>query len=87
MAKTGKRLRDFFAGLLALGGACLISWQAVLVYYLITGRVEVGEEHPPFAVIAALMAIGVFLVFAGYKFANPAAPKASDEERHGGEDD
>lgn len=80
MAKPTKRLRDFFAGLVALAGACLVSWQAMLIYYLVTGRVQVGEEHPPFSVIAVLVAVGIFLVFAGYKLANPAASKAAGED-------
>ncbi|WP_372743267.1 hypothetical protein [Neptunomonas sp.] len=72
MSKSSNRIRDFFGGLIALSGASLVAWQAVLVYYLIIGRVEVGEEHPPFTVIAIMILIGAFLVGAGYKISRPS---------------
>jgi len=75
MNKFSKWLRDFLGGLLALIGASLVSWQAVLLYYLIIGRIQVGEEHPPFVVIAILFIIGIFLIFAGYTFSKPSLPK------------
>ena len=75
MSKSSKWLRDFVGGFLALAGAGLVSWQAVLAYYLIIGRVQVGEEHPPFVVIGILFITGIFLVFAGYTFSKPSLPK------------
>ena len=73
MSKSSKWLRDFVGGFLALAGAGLVSWQAVLAYYLIIGRVQVGEEHPTFVVIAILFIIGIFLIFAGYTFSKPSS--------------
>ena len=75
MSKSSKWLRDFLGGVLALIGASLVSWQAVLVYYLIIGRIQVGEEHPPFVVIAIVFIIGIFLIFAGYTFSKSTTPK------------
>ena len=79
MGKRSNLLRNFFGGLVALGGASLVSWQAVLIYYLIIGRVEVGEEHPPFIVIAVLLVIGAILMAAGYKLTNPSVKEPIDE--------
>jgi len=75
MSKSSKWLRDLVGGFLALAGAGLVSWQAVLAYYLIIGRVQVGEEHPPFVVIGILFIIGIFLIFAGYTFSKASLPK------------
>ena len=76
MNKFSKWLRNFFGGLLALIGASLVSWQAVLLYYLIIGRIQVGEEHPPFVVIAIVLIIGIFLIFSGYTFSKSTKPKS-----------
>jgi hypothetical protein len=70
MSKFSKWLRDLVGGFLALAGAGLVSWQAVLAYYLIIGRIQVGEEHPPFIVIAILFIIGIFLFSQGTRFQN-----------------
>ena len=51
----------------------------MLVYYLIVGRVEVGEEHPPFVVITVLIVVGILLIAAGYKLTNPSTAKSVDE--------
>jgi hypothetical protein len=75
VSKSSKWLRDLVGGFLTLAGAGLVSWQAVLAYYLIIGRIQVGEEHPSFAVIAIVFIIGIFLIFAGYTFSKPSRPK------------
>ena len=66
MNKLSNWLRGFFGGLIALCGASLVGWQAVLIYYLLTGRVKAGEEHPPLAVVVAILVIGALLLGAGY---------------------
>ena len=71
MSRFSNRLRGFFGGLIALSGASLVGWQAVLIYYLIIGRVKAGEEHPPLAVALVILVIGVFLLVAGYIFSKP----------------
>lgn len=79
MSNSSNRIRDLFGGLVALSGASLVCWQAMLVYYLIVGRVEVGEEHPPFVVITVLIVVGILLIAAGYKLTNPSTAKSVDE--------
>lgn len=66
MSKAANWLRGFFGGLIALIGASLIGWQAVLIYYLLTGRVESGEEHLPLGVAVAILVFGFLLLGAGY---------------------
>ena len=66
MAKLAHRLRGFFGGLIAVLGACLVGWQAVLIYYLVTGRVESGEEHPPMEFAIVVFLFGLLLLGAGY---------------------
>jgi len=75
MSKASKWLRELVGGLLALIGAGMVTWSAVLIYYLAVGRVEAGPDYPPFAVTAVLLVIGSFLIFAGYKLSNPSAAK------------
>lgn len=82
MSKASKWLRDLVGGVLALIGAGMVTWSAVLMYYLAVGRVEAGADYPPFGFAAALLVIGVPVIFAGYKLSNPAAAKyASDMTR------
>lgn len=79
MSKSTQRLRDICGGLIALGGASLVCWQAVLIYYMIVGRIKVDEEHPPLIVIAAFIVIGVLLIAAGYRLTNPSVQKPANE--------
>jgi hypothetical protein len=73
MSKTSNLPRSFLGGVIALVGASLIAWQSVLVYYLIIGRVKAGEEHPPLALAAVLVLVGIALTAAGYRISNPRA--------------
>ena len=66
MSKFSNWLRGFLGGLIALSGASLVGWQAVLIYYLITGRVKAGDEHPPLLVVVVILIIGALLLGAGY---------------------
>ena len=79
MSKPSNWLRDLVGSFLALAGAGLVSWQAVLAYYLIIGRVQVGDEHPPFVVIGILFIIGIFLILAGYTFSKPSLLKPKND--------
>ncbi|MDJ0928634.1 MAG: hypothetical protein QNJ73_13435 [Gammaproteobacteria bacterium] len=47
-------------------GAFLVSWEAVTIYYLWTGRIQAGEEHPPLPLAAGLFIFGLVLLIAGY---------------------
>lgn len=71
MSKFANWFRGLFGGLIALFGASLIGWQAVLIYYLIIGRVKPGEEHPPLGVAVVILFIGLFLLGAGYIISKP----------------
>ncbi len=66
MSKLSDWLGGFFGALLALFGASLVGWQAVLIYYLFTGRVKAGEEHPPLIMAIVILVIGLLLLAAGY---------------------
>lgn len=66
MSKFSNWFRGFFGGLIALFGASLVGWHAVLIYYLIVGRVEPGEEHLPLGVAVVIIFIGLLLLGAGY---------------------
>ena len=74
MGNISNWLRDLVGGALGLAGASLVGWQVVLAYYLIIGRVQVGEEHPPFVVIAVFFIVGILLIAAGYKISKPSIP-------------
>jgi len=71
MSRLSNRIRGFFGGLIALSGASLVGWQVVLIYYLITGRVKAGEEHPPLAFVVVILIIGALLLGAGYIISKP----------------
>ena len=71
MSKISTWFRSFFGGLIALSGASLVGWQAVLIYYLFNGRVKAGEEHPPLILAVVLLIIGVLLLGAGYSISRP----------------
>lgn len=79
MSRASKWLRELVGGVLALIGAGLLTWSAVLMYYLAVGRVEVGADYPPAGVAAVLLVIGIFVTFAGYKLSNPAAAKSGSD--------
>jgi len=59
-------MMKFVSNAIALAGAVIISWQSVAIYYLITGRVQAGDDQPPLSVAAVLLIIGVFLLVVGY---------------------
>lgn len=64
-------------------GAFLVSWEGVTMYYLLSGRIEAGEEHPPFPVAAGLFAFGMLLLIAGYRVQRRTIvqPRADDADR------
>ena len=80
VSKLSNWLRSFFGGLIALSGASLVAWQAVLIYYLITGRVKAGEEHPPLALIVVILIIGALLLGAGYIISKPHVPNSRKKQ-------
>lgn len=51
---------------IALAGAVIVSWQSVAIYYLITGRVQAGDDQPPLGVSAVLLIVGIVLLIMGY---------------------
>ena len=66
-------MMKFIGNALALVGAVTVSWQSVAIYYLISGRVQAGDDQPPLGVAAGLLIIGVFLLVMGYIAAKGAA--------------
>lgn len=76
MNKFARWLMNFFGNAVALVGASLAAWHSVTVYYLITGRIEAGEEHPPLGVAAVIVIIGLVLLVAGYALARNSAAKS-----------
>ena len=70
----------------AVIGAAIVSWQVVAMYYLISGRIQPGDDQPPIVVVAILLVIGMFLLMVGYmarKFllANSVTDTNSVEEK------
>ena len=66
MSKPASWIRSFCGGILALLGASITGWQALLIYYLIIGRVEPGEEHMPLGLAVVILLFGLLLMSAGY---------------------
>ena len=62
----------FIGSAVALVGASIVSWQSVAIYYLISGRVQAGEDQPPLPVAAGLLIFGAFLLVMGYVAAKRA---------------
>ena len=62
----------FIGSAVALVGASIVSWQSVAIYYLISGRVQAGEDQPPLPVAAGLLIFGAFLLVMGYVVAKRA---------------
>ena len=77
MSKFASWFRGFFGGLIALLGASLIGWQAVLIYYLIIGRVKSGEEHLPLGVAVVILFFGLLLLVAGYIISRPQVTRSN----------
>jgi len=57
---------ELVSGLSAIAGALLVGWNLTAWYYLATGRVRPGFEHPPAAVAVASLVLGLILLFAGW---------------------
>jgi len=76
MNKFARWLMNFIGSAVALAGAALAAWNSVAIYYLITGRIQAGEEHPPLGVAAAILIIGLVLLAAGYTLAKNSASKS-----------
>lgn len=67
MSHFEKRVKELIGGTVALLGAALVSWQSVAIYFLLTGRIQAGEEHPPSGFAAALIIIGILFVAMGHR--------------------
>jgi len=70
MSHFEKRIKDFIGGTVALLGATLVSWQSVAIYFLLTGRIQAGEEHPPLGFAAVLIIIGILFVVMGHRLSS-----------------
>ncbi len=77
MSNLSNWTRGFLGGLTALVGASLVGWQAVLVYYLVSGRVKAGEEHPPLPLVLVILVIGIALLAAGYIVSKHRSPRSN----------
>ena len=56
---------NFITGVAVVIGAIMVVWESVTMYYLITGRIQAGDEHPPLGAAFMLFAIGMVLLVAG----------------------
>jgi ABC-type branched-subunit amino acid transport system permease subunit len=66
MKRIERWILKLLGGTAATIGAILVSWESVTLYYLLTLRIQAGEEHPPFLVAAALLAFGMLFLVMGY---------------------
>ena len=57
---------DVVCGLAVLTGVVLVGWNALEIYYLVTGTVQPGFEQPPIAVAVALLIFGAVLFLGGW---------------------
>ena len=70
-----KLVIKIIGGIVALTGAIMVGWASVMLYYLISGRIEAGWHYPPIAAVVILFIIGMILLVAGF-MANKVLPKS-----------
>ncbi len=57
---------NFISGVAVVIGTLVVIWESFTMYYLITGRIQAGDEYPPLSAAAMLFAIGMVLLVAGF---------------------
>lgn len=72
----------FISSVAVVIGAILVSWESVTIYYLISGRIQAGDEHPPIGLVATLFAIGMVLLAGGYIARRSSAARLAAQARH-----
>ncbi|UCG74075.1 MAG: hypothetical protein JSV45_06785 [Chromatiales bacterium] len=72
----------FISGVAVVIGAILVSWESVTIYYLISGRIQARDEHPPLGLAATLFAIGMALLVGGYIARRSSAARLAAEARN-----
>jgi hypothetical protein len=66
MKRIERAFLYLFGGTVATIGAVFACWGSVTMYFLLTGRIQSGEENPPFLLAAAFFTFGMLLLIAGY---------------------
>ena len=61
-----RMILNIISGIAALLGTVLVGWNAVEVYYLVTGRVQPNFEQPPLAAVVPMLVFGLILLIGGY---------------------